>query len=682
MITIATPRGELELGTALPSDRFAATAAGKLLDAGELESLLWAFDGDPRATLMRIARVLRVQTSASDARTAIVRALSKGRIVARLRSRRSIAVPTRRGTPILGPIEGDDVIADEFIQVMLFDAAGRALGESNVTLDLQLASGKRFEARPIVGGFARVPSIPPGGPSACTLLFHGIADGSAMVPPEAPPVGPSRIDPGLLRGDLVGPTRLHLRDLAKQQPAVLNATNVFQLLARKASVIELEHFAEGSALFRPGLPPREVAMHPGAIPVEGHEVLAAVLSRAGETSIDRVLLTGHGTRLSKERAQCIQTLLIGDAGRERWIALAQSASIPEDVTALLQWFDAYLNYACDPRSQVGGTEAMRLYFALSKFQRRYDADLELGLFPSDPGFPAKEHLTIDGALHPATWGAMFDCIQRALRRMPTPRLPPPRPEHPYLVVDDHHDTYPVLLAELAAPGVTESARAQHWKDLDPLNPQKVMPNGGGWYPIYPGDVIVLSPTWDLQKLIAKGYDVRFAEPAPPPPAPPKPAGPPPLPAPGPRVFDCGAKHPRSPFADDDERRAVERRVEVVFVEDALPPFHVCEDQGVCRAQGCELYDPRQTQLEYLVVGNHWDLFFDPRLTSNEGAESYRLFSSDGAYDRTLSRALAKPHGRRHHLRFEGADPAPTYTLTQVLADGYELTIASQFTLRD
>ena len=677
VITIATPRGELELAS---SSRPFGDDGGALLTPGELEFALWAFDADPRAPLVRIARALCVGTSPHDARTALVRALTERRIVARLRSAGPIAVPAPQQV-VLGPSDHGDLVPDEFIQVMLFDAAGRALVGSHATFDLELSTGKTFRDRPLASGFGRIPSIPPGGPSACSVLFHDVADGAAPVLAEAAPDGPVQIDPSYVRGPLVGPTYLRLRELDEPQPAVVGATNVFQLLRRRATVIELEHFAEGSALFRPGPTPPDVALQPDALPVEGLDVLFAALERARDTSIDRMLLTGHGGRFSKERADCVRALLLGDAGRARFIELAQTCSSTEDSPAFLAWIDVYLRYECDPAAQVGGDAPTRLYYALAKLQRHYDTDVERGLFPSDPGFPPKTAIAIDGVLGPETWGAIFDCVERALRRVPIPRPEPPRRENPYLVVDHEHQTYPVLLAEIAAPGATENARAQHWKDLDPLNPQKVIPQGGGWYPIYPGDVIVLTPTWDLQKLIAHGYDVRFPDPPPEPPPPPVPAGPLPLSLPGPRVFDCGVKHPTSPFADADERRTCERRVELVFVEDALPSFHVCEGAS-CRTQTCELYDPRQTQLEYVVVGHHWDLFFDPRLTPTEADERYRLFSSDGAYDQTLSRGLARPHGRRSHLRFEGTDAASTYTLMQVLADGYELTIASDFALRD
>jgi hypothetical protein len=187
---------------------------------------------------------------------------------------------------------------------------------------------------------------------------------------------------------------------------------------------------------------------------------------------------------------------------------------------------------------------------------------------------------------------MFDCHQRALHGSPSA----PDGSPAYLVVDARHQTYPVELAQIAAPG----RRAARWTDLNPLNPEMVDPRGG-WFPIQVGQRMYLPDDWSLQALADAGYETHARERGSPPPSD---AQPPPLARPGPMVVGCGAHHLASPHARAPFRRAKARAVEVVFLGEGDPPARVCtsETPAPCTARTCELYDPRELDFAYVPAG--------------------------------------------------------------------------------
>ncbi|MEO8749303.1 MAG: hypothetical protein ABI384_02805, partial [Allobranchiibius sp.] len=177
--------------------------------------------------------------------------------------------------------------------------------------------------------------------------------------------------------------------------------------------------------------------------------------------------------------------------------------------------------------------------------------------------------------------------------------------------------------------------ARRWKELNPLNPQKVMPDDGGWYPIQVGERIYLPGGWDLDALRAKEFDV-YPRPGDPPPAPPPDGGPRELSAP-PAIVDCSDHHVTAPFADAPLRRAVERHVEAVFFEEDAVPDHVC-DGGPCTTATCELYDPRAFTLDFVLLDGRYERV-DLALIDESGA----------------------PMGRRDYCLL--ADGAPVYGTT-------------------
>jgi hypothetical protein len=601
----------------------------------------------------------------------MVRALRGGMLRVRDDRARAVVVTLPGAAEILGP-QSTPTVSD-WIRVLVFDGYGQPITASfpSVTsYDLNVTSG------PMPGlSFGQDIEIPPGAASACSLILPTLATCADPVPAEAP--SPSVIDLRSQRTPVLDVVALSRRELAQTQSASLDSTNVFQLRLRDADVFEFEHFNDGSALFLPAAPPTSVQMQPDAPVVQGTDVLRACLESANAVDLGRVMITGHGDSLSQERAQNVLAVLLGDAGRNVWVALAQSNSVDDDQAALLTWASQKFGWPCDPDAQDPSAGDPRQQ-ALKAFQAGYNADLNEGLFPVDPGGPVRTPLKVDGFIGPHTWGAVFDCYMRTLRPVPPGSLPDGA-QQPYLIVDDHHQTYPAKLAGIAAPYPTDDEREQHWTDLNPLNPSRVIPNGGGWYPIQVGDVIYLPTDWNLDALTAQDYEVVVPPPSPPP-LPPADGGPPSLPAPGPVVFDCAATHETSPFAQADDRRAVERHVEVLIVQDGLPLPSVGDGTGPCTATTCELYDPRQVSLGYEPLGRIYDVLFDPFINSTDGTESYRLSTSDGAYDQTLSRGDAHLHGGRLRLRFTDLVPSSDYTLTQVIAPGLEIPLLSGMSL--
>ena len=141
-------------------------------------------------------------------------------------------------------------------------------------------------------------------------------------------------------------------------------------------------------------------------------------------------------------------------------------------------------------------------------------------------------------------------------------------------------------AKLAGECVGDESQ---YKVLEPLNPQDLLP-GGGWRDLWAGDVIYLPDAW-VAPAKAHGYTVVGGNPWPYPTF---------LPT-SPTSVGCGAHHSTNPANDDPDRRGVSRAVEVLFVSDGLPAPLVCGASDPDDTAHCQLYDPREFDLEYVEV---------------------------------------------------------------------------------
>jgi len=548
-------------GIAVPAARAASTAWTAPATSAFADELRLA----ARAGRVHVRRVGR----------AALRAL----VTARAEDEETVLGPDTRPAPV------------EFLRVLLYDSAGQRIPSDldpfPAKVEPRIGGGPNF-VRAFVRGTVDVDGIAPGFPSACPLVFSGVFDGDDPVPTAAPPA----VDavPDASRPPLGATVLLTRRELAGTHAGTLDATNVFQLRRRDADVLEAEHFFPASAVFHPGPPPPGVALRPGAPVVRGVDVLAACLRDAADLPAGCVLVTGHDAALSKPRADCIEALLTAD--RDAWLAVVQVHSRPADVQHLLAWAAGAFGWPCDPGGITDAWDAPTAR-AVRAFQGSYDADFEAGLFPQPHG-PAE--ILVDGIVGPQTWGAMFDAVQRALH--PVPQTPPANGSLGYIVVDAQHQTYPVELAQIAAP----NHDANRWVDLNDPNPDMVNHGpGGGWLPPQVGQPIYIPTDWSLPALKAAGYATVSPVDAPPssPPPPPAPSAPPALARDAVLAFGCGAHHLDTP--DAPGRRAVQRQAEIVFVDpDAPTPIVQCgPGAGPCKAKRCELYDPREYDLTYL-----------------------------------------------------------------------------------
>jgi hypothetical protein len=605
----------------------------------------------------------------------LVQAFEGGRLVALQRDRPIVGREESAPKTIRDPEAGQAAalnatdVATTWIRVRIFDPFGSLIAEtfpSVKTFDLALTD-RNIDQSALSADL----DVEAGGSSACTITVPELASSTDPVLLEPPD---SRvIDLESERKPVAPPVALYRYQFGEPQRAWLATTNVFRLLRREASVFELEHFADGSVVLRPEEPPPEVALLPDAKPVLGIDALRACLMALDGAAPDRLLAIGHGSELCEERAQAVRALLLGDRGREDWRHAADAHSTEDDVVAILAWAAGHFAWACSPSQKSR-------YSALRAFQEGYNRDVAARRFFRDDGKPRTQRIGVDGLIGPETWGAIFDCYLRALR--PTPLAPPiPKPATPFLIVDDRHMTYPALLARISAPGETPDAREGRWPDLNPLNPGKVIPDGGGWYPIKPGDVIYLADEWDIPALAAAGYNVTVPQEPRASAAASTTNGPLPLESPGPEIHVCGTGHVASPHMNADGRRAAERKVEVVLLSDDMPTPIVCDGSGACTAATCELYDARQYALAYREDARVYDVFFDLNVQADDGTERYRLVTSDSdTYDRALSRGDARLHGNRLRLRFTDIVPGATYSLRQVLAPGNEIEVLPDFTI--
>jgi hypothetical protein len=485
------------------------------------------------------------------------------------------------------PDPGPDIAETYWVDVALFDSTGAAMAAQPCVLAAPgAAPGGRL---PLDGnGRIRRTDLPAG---ACSVTFPTLDDRPpGVVPADAPPF--AAVDGAVLltrRRDAQATQSVRLAAM----PASAGYSQAFQLARRVATVVELEHFFVQSAVFLPGPAPSTVELRDGAARVRGIDALKACLDTLAGTPLDQIRITGHDSDLSQARADNVRALVVGDAAsRDAWVAGALRRSRIADQQLVLQWAAQQFGWGCDP-GPITNADSAATHAAIRAFQFSYNADVCAGLFPDPcPGTP----IGVDGFIGKETWGAVFDCYMRALRPVAasagggggTPA---------YIIVDNKHQTYPVQLAQIAAPG----RDARHWTDLNPLNPDMVIPNGGGWYPPQVGQRIYIPASWSLQALADAGYETHPAEDPPKPPvvAPGAPA----LASPGPVAIGCGAHHLQTPFADAPSRRAVRRHVEVLaFAAGEAPVIVRCgEGDGPCPAAQCELYDPRDYRFDYVDV---------------------------------------------------------------------------------
>jgi hypothetical protein len=429
-----------------------------------------------------------------------------------------------------------------------------------------------------------VNGVPTGFPSACTAIFSGIADSAEVVPAAATPIAVLGVPPAMVRGPLEGPVLLTRCQFAERQTVWLATTTAFQLRRRTVTVVEFEHFADGGALLWPGtLLESSPALRDGAPRIRGIDALRAVLELAPSYDPSGVLVTGHHARLSRPRADVVLALLVGnDDARNDWVALANAHGKVADQQAILKWAATDFGWGCDP-GPIDNERGPKTEHAIHVFQRAYNFDRDGGLFGK------RARLAVDGVVGTHTWGAMFDCVQRALRGTSLETQGTPA----YLVVDALHETYPYELARLAAPG----RDGNRWRELNPLNPSMPRPDGKGWYWPHVGQRIYLPESWDLQALVDAGYEVQPAQAAKDAPAAKA------LSPTGPRALGVGAHHLATPFDTSECRRAKERAVEVILFDPGERPDRVCSSDtpSPCTVATCELYDPREYDFAYVPL---------------------------------------------------------------------------------
>jgi hypothetical protein len=532
----------------------------------------------------------------------LIRAVDFGDLVGRRLERRCLVVPIEAAAASepLGPAQE----LEEELLVRVLDSTGVPVGGTNAP-----EGGLQYRAKLTAGITARGALNDQGQidfhdlePGTCCLTFPNIDKRpQGTVPAEVPPFEPV---PG---------ARLITRDPSVQYdfgttPIGSGKVQILQLQRREAEVIEFEHFNDGSAVFLPDQMPDAIYQDDVTDRPLGIDVLKACLTFAQDVSTDQIIITGHDTKLSQQRADVVKALLIGD--RDTWVGLAPSYSVVADQDVIVHWVTANFSWPTDPSAATAQSDDDRRWYELRQFQRSYNTDLAAGLFlrTKAPG-----PIDVDGFIGPQTWGAIFDCYMRALGPPPgaAPPAPPPQATQ-YPIGDDSTRSganagrptgqYPFVVLGTQGPGNAPitiakygSGTENNYMQLQPLNPQYQI----GVDPEFVGQALNVPWEW-APKLVASGYNVQQDPTQPAPPSPESELRPPLLPAPGPRATGCGAHHRRTPFRDAPKRRPRERQVEVVFFDSGeAPSVTACgPGEGPCAACRCGLYDPREYELRY------------------------------------------------------------------------------------
>jgi hypothetical protein len=449
------------------------------------------------STMLTIARLDRLDPfelrRMKGYRTAedVEKALRRGDLVAFRQMRRRVVVELETPLePVLGPSGAEDEEKPE-IAVILFDSAGERL---DVECEIALPDEEKGRKVKLSNGTVRLDAKRDG---ICSIAFPGLKSAEKL-PIEAAPVDP------VANAELL--TRRYFERVFKKRTR--SVAHIFQLERKKATVIELEHFTEDGAVFLPGFSPAR--LRESAPQVTGIDALKAIFERCKNEK--HVLVTGHHAIVSKERAESVQFLLMGN--RFAWAALSQRVAKPEDKVYLRAW-------ASEP-------------------------------LPED-----------DAAWTTETWGGVFDLYVKEI----APQAPAPTTftKHPRIEVHLGKNFVPYIVAQDA------TGDAERYVEMNPLNPTK--PKGAsdrGWKPTYPGETVWLPDGWDpfVEKLVAAGWHAFHGErDAPPPPEPPHLEH-------APRALGCGDHHLEHPYAKSPERRAEKRHAEVVILpDDALACSH-------------------------------------------------------------------------------------------------------------
>jgi hypothetical protein len=518
------------------------------------------------------------------------------------------------GAGASGSMRGTDTNSE--ITVVLLDAAGAPV--PNLALTVRTPDGELHQAELASNGAFRLGDIEPG---TCFVTWTGLATPPAgELPLEAPEV----VD----AGGALGVTRA-LAAYGTYDIGTRTAPHVFQLRRRTARVLEIEQFSNGGAVVLPGQAPCVLRERASRVP--GIDALRACLREARGLPLDRLRLIGHGDR-AEERAKNVALLLTKD--RDGWAAASKDSADASDVASILKWIDETRGYNSDPD---------RSPRAILNFKEGYNHQLDLDEDTETTRLVMTEEIDLP------TWCAFFDVIARAL----WPSSPRPLAQ-PYLIVNDHTQTYPVKLAEIA------TGDANRYRELYPLNPGRQIPGDRGWYGPKVGDVIWLPRDWDRAKLREKHYDVFDNEP----PSEPDPDAPLPFER-APAVVSCSYHHPVHPADKSPERRGAVRAVELVMLEPGDTP-KICGAQD-CDAGTCELYDPRDHTLVYVdpepapLFGTTFmygvQTGMDQQWTENA---CFRVTSEDGASVQSYPLTLGVPMGSLRVFMLVGIVPRMRY----------------------
>ena len=560
MLVVRTPFGEYAI---VQRAQLRAEDRVRVLTSPSLVSALvsGALD-DPRTrrALFAFARIdgAHDRFALERARACVARALRDGELAMLDRRARTFIV---EGSPReLATGLGPEVIEKSELHFVIFDATGAPL-PSTYRFRVRLPQGVDVKSSLDENGGGDFLDIDAG---SCLLSFPNVGDRPSDNVPDDPMCIALDNAQTVERSD--GDRIFNLG--TRVDPYF------FQIARREAEVIELEHFRPSSAVMLPGAVPAEIAMRSGVAPVLGIEVLKACRVFAKDYPVDRTRITGHGAILSQERADCVKALLTAD--RDAFVDLALAHGEIGDVQHVLRWVAPQYRWPCDPGAitEVNDSATSR---AVWNFQTNYNREFH-------------QHIDVDGIVGPQTWGAIFDCYQRAL----TPEPAPDRSTLPYIDVHYGKNFVPHIVAHDATGNDAD------YVQMNPYNPTKPIPGDRGWYPTYPGERVLLPPSWDgsVESLVAAGWHAFHGGP----PAPPivDPA-PPPMTKEGLRSIGCGDHHLVGPFGDGANRRAVERRVEVLFFDEGETPALICTAGGAtpCPSSSCELYDAREYVFEYV-----------------------------------------------------------------------------------
>lgn len=471
--------------------------------------------------------------------------------------------------------------ADTWIEVELFDAAGEPV--ANAEYKIRTADGGVRQGT--LNGYGSIHVEP---------LVHGTCQASfprldrrepGPLPPDAPPAQDL---------DAIAFTRRRV----EPHEVETGASHRFQLRRLHGLVLEAEHFHEDSAVFLPCRDPQRTEI--ADTDITGIDVLRAAFLFQRDNPKLRALVTGHGTGqtastdgFSLLRASSLYYLLIGNG--PAWSQQSAQTQTLRDVQSILRWADELWAWECDP-GPADGVFSETTKKAFDAFRSGYGEEF------AQPMPAAMDEL---GLVGDDTFAIFFDLYQRALavsleieiealREWQTkwlwvsgvnPPLPVPAdPKRAWLHIRRADSIWPVKMAEIAVHN------ARRYTELNPLNPQHVRPDGGGWKDLYAGDDIYIPPSW-AQALRDAGYEIHEEG-----------TDPEPVEPPLDDAIGCGEHHLVTPFREP-VGRAVVRRGEVLFFGEGEVPRRICRDSATCDTGSCEVYDPREYEQIHIDVSH-------------------------------------------------------------------------------